>query len=195
MSELGQIQGEAGQIEYLFEKRASQVGLVLSHPHPLYGGSMLDGVLQTIDQAVSATDISTIRYNFRGVGASQGEFDHGEGEIQDLGSICEKFKHDFEDMYLGGYSFGALVTLNYAKRRDFDGKLVLVAPPTTVQLPSMSAETHVIVGDSDHISDMNVLNEWQQGNRSVTLHVLDEADHFLAGYSSDIQQIVREIFG
>lgn len=193
MAEHGFIQGEAGSIEYLLEMRSHEKLLILSHPHPLYGGSMLDGVLEVIDQASAEQNWSTLRYNFRGVGQSQGEFDQGQGEVDDLASVVNQMRTPFSKLSLGGYSFGAAVTLDYAQSNAFDDRLILIAPPTSSTLPLLHTETDVIVGTKDQISDVKVLRTWSESCDKVTVHELDDADHFLGGYSQDLKRICGQL--
>ena len=195
MKQFGQIQCDSGSIEYWFERRSETTGVVLSHPHPLYGGSMSDGVLATIDAALESLELSSLRYNFRGVGGSSGEFDQGIGEIEDLRCVVGDFQAEVQHINLVGYSFGASVTLNYAHQTKFAGKVILVSPPTTNPLPQLAAETHVLVGSEDQVSNLSVLREWSQECKDVTLHELDDADHFFAGYSADLRSVISRIFG
>ena len=178
--EFGTTNGESGEIEWMFEPASSLNALVLCHPHPLYGGSMLDGVLETTSRVAISLNISTIRFNFRGVGASAGTFDHGVGEVSDLTSIVGEFEARFERLILCGYSFGANVVLSYAAQASEDRDLVLFAPPTQDALPDLETKVDLIAGDHDPISSIEVLSDWTQVKTNRTLHVIEDADHFLS---------------
>ena len=184
--EFGKTQGEAGIIEWMFENAEQSHCMILSHPHPLYGGSMHDGVLDCMARVARAKQIATVRFNFRGVGASQGQHDHGIGEIKDLADVIQAFEAKFDQLTLGGYSFGARIAMKYVEETNSNYDLVLVAPPTDQALPNVSSNVNVIVGDSDPISQLEILTNWaEQPNR--TLHCIDDADHFLAAFESDLE--------
>ncbi|MCH2354527.1 MAG: alpha/beta hydrolase, partial [Pseudomonadales bacterium] len=82
--------------------------VIFCHPHPLYGGSMFDAVLDTVEKAVAPLNLSTLRFNFRGVGSSDGEHDHGDGEVNDLVSVVEWLRQAKSPsaVSVAGYSFG-----------------------------------------------------------------------------------------
>ncbi len=189
--EIGKTKGEAGDLEWLYESASSSHALVLCHPHPLYGGSMLDGVLEIAAQVAKSRDISTIRFNFRGVGASTGAHDQGIGEVSDLASIIEEFQARFEAITLGGYSFGAGVVLKYAGESSDNRDLLLIAPPTQNELPDLTNNVQLIVGDSDPISGVKVLSNWVQGNPDRSLHIIDDADHFLGMFGPDLVDVLQ----
>lgn len=191
--EFGTTEGESGDLEWMFESASSPTALVLCHPHPMYGGSMLDRVLETASRVAASRNISTVRFNFRGVGASTGAFDHGVGEVSDLANIVSKFEARFERLILSGYSFGANVVLGYAAQASEDRDLVLFAPPTQDALPDLKTKVDVIVGDNDQISSIQVLSDWMQAGNNRTLHVVDDADHFLGAYGPDIVDVLERV--
>lgn len=189
--EFGKTQGEAGDIEWMFESTSTSHCMILCHPHPLYGGSMHDGVLECIARVAKTKEIATVRFNFRGVGASQGQHDKGIGEISDLAHVIEAFEGKFDRISLGGYSFGARVALNYVVETNSTLDLVLVAPPTEPALPEVDSKVDVIVGETDFISQLRTLDNWvSQTNRA--LHTIEDADHFLAAYESELEAAVIE---
>ena len=191
--EFGTTEGESGELEWMFEAASSPNVLVLCHPHPLYGGSMLDGVLETASRVAVSQNISTIRFNFRGVGASTGAFDHGVGEVSDLASIVREFEARYERLILCGYSFGANVALSYAAQASEDRDLVLFAPPTQDALPDLKTNVDLIVGDHDPISSILVLSDWTRDKANRNLHVIEDADHFLGAYSTDIADVLERV--
>ena len=191
--EFGTTQGEIGELEWMFESASSANAVVLCHPHPLYGGSMLDGVLEVASRAAKSLDISTIRFNFRGVGASAGSYDKGIGEVSDLTNIVDEFGPRFERVVLGGYSFGADVVLNYAAQAVEDHDLVLFAPPTHSSFPDLKTKVDVIVGDNDPISSIDILSEWIRASPMRTLHVIEDADHFLGAFGPDLADVLPRI--
>jgi len=107
---------------------------VLSHPHPLYGGSMHNKIIDQLFVRAVDRGVSVLRYNFRGVGQSAGKFDNGRGECDDLLRVITHVVEDFEvllqDIHLIGYSFGSYVSALVAQRFTDLFKLSLIAPPT-----------------------------------------------------------------
>ena len=192
--EFDSTQGPGGQLEWMLEYRGDSRCLILCHPHSLYGGNMLDGILESASNAVAALDGSTVRFNFRGVGGSEGEFDQGLGEIDDLYAIVEAFAPKFQTISLGGYSFGAHVAADYSARENHTGKLLLIAPLSSSEKPILRADTLLIAGDNDQFVDLKSVQDWFEQLPSATLHVLDDADHFFTGYRRDIEEAVRSFF-
>ena len=191
--EFGTTQGEVGDLEWIFESASSAAAIVLCHPHPLYGGSMLDGVLEVASRVANSLDISTIRFNFRGVGASTGSYDEGHGEVADLTTIVNEFESRFDQLILGGYSFGAGVVLSYAAQAAENRNLVLFAPPTQSSFPDLETKVDLIVGDNDPISAIDVLSEWTHVGADRTLHVIEDADHFLGAYGPDLVDVLTHV--
>lgn len=191
--EFGTTHGEIGSLEWMFEPASSAIGMVLCHPHPLYGGSMLDGVLEVTSRVASSLDISTIRFNFRGVGASAGAYDEGIGEVADLSVIVNEFESRFDALILSGYSFGGSVALTYASQALINHDMLLFAPPTQNAFPDVTSKVDVIVGDNDPISAMDIVREWTEVHSNRTLHVIEDADHFLGSYGRDLAEVVEHV--
>ena len=191
--EFGITQGDAGDIEWMFEPASSATGMVLCHPHPLYGGSMLDGVLEVASRVAKEGDVSTVRFNFRGVGASAGFYDEGIGEVADLTAIVNEFMPHWERLILSGYSFGSRIVLSYISQAPVNYDAVLFAPPTQDSLPDLTNKVDLIVGDNDPISSLDVLTAWTQARTNRTLHVVDDADHFLGAYARDVSDVLQRI--
>ncbi len=194
MSEVA-IPGEAGDLEARLELRGKS-GAVLCHPHPLYGGSMDDAVLALIDRALARADITSLRFNFRGVGASGGRYDEGRGEVEDVVSAATWFadNHEVDKLMLCGYSFGALMVLRAAPRVSCDAILV-VAPPVQMssEPPAVDCPLLVIVGEDDKIVDVQAVREFfPAGSRIETIR---GADHFSYGADETVSARVNEFVG
>ena len=189
--EFGSTQGESGDLEWMFESASSPNALVLCHPHPIYGGSMVDDVLEVAARVAASIDISTIRFNFRGVGASTGTFDQGKGEVSDLANVVYEFESQFERLILGGYSFGASVVLSYVAQTRAENDLLLIAPPTQTAMPDIETNVDLVVGDNDSISSIQVLSDWTRSSTCRNLHIIEEADHFLTAYEADIADVIQ----
>lgn len=108
---------------------AGRRAALLAHPHPMLGGNMRDNVLMALAEAFRTSGYSTLRFNFRGTGRSEGVFDHGRGETEDLLAAADFLKSmGYEEIVLAGYSFGAWVCCRAACRQKFSD-LIMVSPP------------------------------------------------------------------
>ena len=117
--------------EGLWRHSAGDSAVVICHPHPLMGGSMHNNVVETIRDVFSSGGYSTLRFNFRGVGESTGNYDEGRGEKQDILSACEFVKsHGEKNITLAGYSFGAWVCCRLlADKPPLINSVILISPP------------------------------------------------------------------
>jgi alpha/beta superfamily hydrolase len=139
-----------GRLFWLSEEKAA----VITHPHPLMGGDMDNGVVGLIAEAYRAAGWSTLRFNFRGAGRSGGSHDEGVGEQDDLqAAIDELTRRGARCIDLAGYSFGTWIISRWAQRHaDHPHRLLLVAPPVdylpfdAATIPGLRA---VFVGDRD----------------------------------------------
>ena len=163
---------------------------VLCHPHPLYGGSMHDAVLDSMARVLAAHGIGALRFNFRGVGASDGSHDGGEGEVDDLRAVLSWLtaQHPDRPRLLGGYSFGAAVVCRLLADPETAGidRALLVAPPVgrlAVAEPDGRVAVDVFAGDADAFVDTSVLSGWSR----VRSHLIRGADHFFSGAGSDLE--------
>lgn len=191
MSKRLSIDGPAGTLEAKLTEPANEHIAVLCHPHPLYGGSMDDGVLGVLADALAAAEISSLRFNFRGVGASAGQHDGNGGEVEDLLAVINWIhaQHPGANLLLAGYSFGASTVCRFLEEQGTTGveRVLLVAPPVgnlPVPSPDGSVPVNVFVGDADPFVDQAALSAWGQ---QVTLHTLSGADHFFAAHWNELR--------
>ena len=170
-------------------------GVVISHPHPLYGGSMHNNVVKAVAQAYKDQGYSTLRFNFRGVEKSEGDFDNGAGEQEDVKAALQTLGK--KNMDLAGYSFGAWVNaLGLAKYEEAQ-RLIMVSPPVSVIdfsfLEYNSKVKLVICGSRDEIAEYKkvekMLPKW---NDQALFRVIQGADHFYSGYEEDLIDIIGE---
>jgi alpha/beta superfamily hydrolase len=170
---------------------------VITHPHPLYGGELDNPVVAVMTEAYQQVGYSTLRFNFRGVGASEGDYNDGCGELNDLrtaASVLADLDKTVTD--LAGYSFGAWINLHLTPPLATVNRLVLVAPPVAYMdfeaVPSLSAELAVIVGDRDSFAPQDLLRQqiplW---NPSGHLQVLPGADHFYQGALDRLASLIE----
>jgi uncharacterized protein len=191
------INGPAGNLETRFDLSTHATGksAILCHPHPQYGGSMHDAVLQTATDVFLAHGIHCLRFNFRGVGASAGHFDHGAGEVEDLMAVHKWLsqQHTEDEIVWLGYSFGAAMVwqaLQYA----VPAGVVLVAPPIgmmdfTSAAPSELNMLTAIAGDRDDFVDANKFSAWE----GVKTHTISGADHFFSGTHGALADVLAKV--
>lgn len=169
---------------------------VVCHPHPMYGGSMHNNVVEAVLEALWRRQFATLRFNFRGVGDSEGEYDGGEGELDDVREALAFLagKAGVKSVTLAGYSFGASVSLRVGLTDPAVNRLVLVALPVAVMAgPSDSASKPVLLvsGDRDSYSPLEPLRTLagKLGSRA-RLEILAGADHFFGGYEAQLSAFI-----
>ncbi len=162
------IAGPAGQLEIkLLETDAPLRGLaVMCHPHPLHGGTMENKVVYTVQRAMVDLGFHCARFNFRGVGESQGVFDHGNGEADDLNAVTAWLKARFPQqtrLWLAGFSFGSYVAARSANVLQAE-QLISIAPPvqrfdfSTMDMPR--CPWLVVMGDADEVVAPQAVFDW-----------------------------------
>lgn len=174
-------------------------GGVVCHPHPLYGGSMYNNVVDAVLEAMWSLGWATLRFNFRGVGQSEGEHGGGAGEANDAIAAMEFLTAQAgvqpEGAVLAGYSFGAMAAVAAAPRMKGLGALVLVALPIRMADPAvLKAFGKPIVlaaGDSDTYCPAAQLEALHKdlGTRSQ-IKIIAGADHFFGGYEGELAQAI-----
>lgn len=164
-------------------------GVVVAHPHPQYRGDMHNNVVHALCRAANSVGAAALRFNFRGVGGSEGSFDNGAGEQRDVAGALAYLRGlpeiDASRVAVAGYSFGALVVLRYADGRDDLSAVVAVSNPTQrgpkVELHLRSPALFV-TGDRDEFCDSALLLEYRDRlGDDVTVVVHEGVDHFWWG--------------
>ena len=192
--ELIQIKGAVGELQLRvfrsdahFDSIKSDSLAVISHPHPLFGGTMDNKVVTTLERFYQGLGYSTIVYNFRGVGLSSGTYDNGEGEQLDLAAVVDWARNEmhFGQLVLAGFSFGAYVTLSAQSKLQAD-RLMIVAPPVGLydfsRIEEVEVPWSVVVGFEDEVVDAKEMVNWVV-NRQLkpSLHCRSQASHFFHG--------------
>jgi uncharacterized protein len=170
-------------------------GAVICHPHPLYGGSMYNNVVEATLEAMWRLGWATLRFNFRGVGQSSGEHSGGSGEADDaaaaVGFMARELALSPQKIVLAGYSFGAMAALNAASKLTDLGALVLIALPLRMAeadtLKQFNASLVFAAGDRDNYCPPAQLQAIHQalGSRAQ-LKIIRGADHFFGGYEAEL---------
>ncbi|MBI2319312.1 MAG: alpha/beta hydrolase [Betaproteobacteria bacterium] len=192
--------GGAGRIEAAIEApQAAARGIALvAHPHPLYGGTLNNKVVQTLAKVFVELGYLALRPNFRGAGASEGEHDHGEGETGDLVEIAGQARERFGELplVLAGFSFGAYVQTRVANRLAPE-RVVLIAPPSgfvaggrSYRAESVPPDTIVIHGERDQTVPLANVLDWVRP-LDIPIVLVPDADHFFHRRLHLIKSIVR----
>jgi uncharacterized protein len=171
---------------------------VICHPHPMYGGSMYNNVVEAVLAALWRLGYATLRFNFRGVGESEGEHDGGIGEVDDaraaLAYLVAQPGVRPRDAVMAGYSFGALVAMRAGVDSGI-GRIVAVALPIAMMPISSVAPLKPILlasGDRDSYSPVPKLKELAAKlGPSARLEVVAGADHFFGGYEDQLTQVIE----
>ena len=163
------INGPEGRIEGRYHHArggTAPMALVL-HPHPLHGGTMNNRVVYTIYQAFVRRGFSTLRFNFRGVGRSQGSFDRGEGELADAAAALDwlqTYNQNAVSCWVAGYSFGAWIGMQLLMRRPEIEAFISVAPPANSYdfsfLAPCPSSGLILHGDQDSAVRPNRCRSW-----------------------------------
>jgi hypothetical protein len=179
------IPGPAGLLEVSCSPGDGDAWAILCHPHPLYGGSMDDAVLDIVRDRVRAAGGGAVTFNFRGVGSSEGRHDGGTGEVDDVVAVADWLESNYtvDALTLIGYSFGSSVAWRALPRLPRRTPAVLIAPPFgAMAYPRIPGATGaVIVGDQDPYVDAEALLQWLACHAGMRRMDIAEADHFLAG--------------
>jgi alpha/beta superfamily hydrolase len=183
------IAGAAGAIELLVDSPVgAPIGVaVLSHPHPLFGGTMDNKVVQTLARAFVQCGWQAVRFNFRGVGASEGQYDEGRGELQDLLSVVGQMAPS-RPLALAGFSFGAFVTSHAVARlvgqRDLRQVVLVGTAASRFEVAPVPPELHevtlVIHGEADDTVPLSAVMDWARP-QSLPVLVIPGGGHFFHG--------------
>jgi alpha/beta superfamily hydrolase len=171
------VRGPAGGIECAVDEPqgAAQGIALIAHPHPLYGGTLDNKVVQTLARACVELGYAAWRPNFRGVGRSEGAYDEGRGEVDDLAAVLAHLKA--EQPVLAGFSFGAAMQAKLAARVA-PRRLVLVGIAVNhFEAPAVPAGTLLIHGENDDTVPIAAVRAWAEP-QGLPLIVVPGADHF-----------------
>ena len=177
------------RLEGLFAAAGGTRGAVLSHPHSLMGGDMGNPVVETVARALFAAGISTLRFNFRGVGRSAGSYDEGRGEQEDLlAALAFLEDRGLKEILAAGYSFGAWVTAGVLGRRAL-APAIFVAPPIErfpFDLENLQGRVGLVVcGDRDPYCPADGARIMAAA-LSCRLVLIPDADHFFLSRETEL---------
>lgn len=191
--------GPAGQLEAVLHLPDAAPGAlaVVAHPLPTMGGTMENKVVTTLAKTFAELGFAALRFNFRGVGSSAGEFDSGNGEVEDVLAVV---RHAHEDLgqlplILSGFSFGGYVQARAAQHiHPQPHRLVLVAPAVgRAGMPHVPHGTLLIHGEQDDVVPLADVMDWARPQH-LPVVVLPGAEHFFHGRLHQIRQLVLQSF-
>ena len=184
------------KIEGLFCSMPGDRGVVITHPHPLYGGNMLNNVVESLVRIYQLAGYTTLRFNFRSVGSSEGEYDNGMGEREDVKAALHYLTQRGKKVLdLAGYSFGSWVNALAISEVDTVDRMVMISPPVAfMDFNSVGLTPQiqlVVAGNQDQIAPpeliKSLLPTW---NPRAHLEVIDGADHFYVGYTGKLESVL-----
>ena len=188
------VAGPAGAIECAIDAPTGiepRGTVVVCHPHPQHGGTMDNKVVQTLARAFVQLGWRCVRFNFRGIGGSQGAWDDGVGEVDDALAVIAAYATP--SFMLAGFSFGAFVASQAATRLPEASKpqrMVLVGPSTQRQtMANVPADTVVIHGEIDDVVPLSATFDWARP-QSLPVIVLPGVGHFFHGQLGLLKNVV-----
>lgn len=189
-SERLSLPGPAGHLEAILDLPGDgdiNGAAIVCHPHPQHGGTMHNKVAHTLARAFVRSGFATLRFNFRGTEGSEGEYDHGKGELDDVLAALAWLRERYADgpLWLSGFSFGAAIAVRAAVQVDVDG-LVSVAPAIHRFAKGLDRQPDcpwlVVQGDEDELVDVDETIEWINSlEPGPELLVVPGAEHFFHG--------------
>ncbi|MEO5561389.1 MAG: alpha/beta fold hydrolase [Dokdonella sp.] len=197
--------GAAGAIELacaLPEPHVARAGVaIIAHPHPLQGGTMHNKVVTILERALLELGLATVRFNFRGVGQSEGVHDNGAGETDDLVAIAAWLREvrPGDTRWLAGFSFGSYVTLR-AAARVHPAQLILIAPPVGrwdfSDIAAPACPWLIVQGEEDEVVDAKAVFAWAATLQPPPQLVrMPETGHFFHRRLMDLRGAVKNALG
>ncbi|MBI5437027.1 MAG: alpha/beta hydrolase [Nitrosomonadales bacterium] len=189
--------GAAGNLEGIIHLPdiAPRAIAVVAHPLPTMGGTMENKVVTTLAKTFAELGLVALRFNFRGVGASDGAFDNGPGEVEDVLAVVHHAQQEYGGLplVLSGFSFGAYVQARAAQHLH-PHRLVLVAPAVGhFAMPPVPHNTLLVHGELDEVVPLADVLQWARPQH-LPIVVLPGAGHFFHGRLGQIKQIVLHEF-
>lgn len=200
------LEGLAGKMECLLDlpEDAPRGIALVAHPHPLYGGTMENKVAQTLARTFVSLGYATARFNFRGVGESEGEHDRGHGEVDDMLVMYRHMREQYPGLpvALSGFSFGTFVQAQLHARLAAEGRegdnaverMVLVGTAAGKwPMPAVPEDTILIHGEQDDTITLQMVFDWARP-LEIPVIVIPGADHFFHRRLNPIKNIVTQMW-
>jgi alpha/beta superfamily hydrolase len=166
---------------------------LIAHPHPLYGGTLDNKVVQTLAKAFVALGFCALRLNFRGVGASDGVFDEGRGEIEDFLALADHGRRTYGggELAIGGFSFGGFIAASVAE--GLAPRHLVLAAPAVGRFPvgKVPGTTLVVHGEEDDVVPLKDVFDWARP-QALPVVVFPGAGHFFHGSLVTLQRVIEQ---
>lgn len=192
------IDGPAGAIELAVDRPEGEARAtaIIAHPHPLHGGTLTNKVVQTLARAAVLAGMVAVRFNFRGVGRSEGQYDEGRGELDDLLAVVESEAHT-GPLAMAGFSFGSFVTSQAVQRlhpsREVQSLVLVGAAVSRFGVPPVAEElrprTLVVHGEMDDTVPLSAVMDWARP-QSLPVLVVPAGGHFFHGQLPLLRDLV-----
>ncbi len=197
--------GPEGRLEARYHPGAqanAPIALML-HPHSQHGGTMHNKVVYTLFQTFARSGFAVLRFNFRGVGRSQGRFDRGEGELSDAAAALDwlqSYNANARGCWVAGFSFGAWIGMQLLMRRPEIGRFVSVAPPANVYdfgfLAPCPTSGLVLQGDADEVVPHESVSKLvhkltNQRDIAIDYRLIRGANHFFHDRLPELEEVVE----
>ncbi len=198
--------GPAGRIEGKFFQHEEPTApiVVVMHPHPLHGGTMNNKVTYRLYESFARCGFTVMRFNFRGVGNSEGQYDNGVGELSDAAAALDWLHSEFphtKEIWVAGFSFGAWITMQLLMRRPDIKRFIAVSPPTgnydfSFFSPCPTSGL-VLVGTQDEITPASEIETFlskttRQKGIKINMAKIPEADHFYTQQQDKLAYILTK---
>jgi uncharacterized protein len=187
------VAGPAGAVECAIDVPDQPRGVALiAHPHPLFGGTLDNKVVQTLARSFVELGYAAVRPNFRGVGATEGQHDEGRGELEDLAAVLAHAQARFGDAppVLAGFSFGSSVQARLAQRVTPERMVLVGAAVKRFPTQAVPANTIVIHGEVDETAPLADVLDWARP-QELPVIVVPGADHFFHQKLNVLRAIVQ----
>ena len=184
------VAGPAGRIECAVDgpDGVARGAALIAHPHPLFGGTLDNKVVQTLARAFVDLGYETWRPNFRGVGETQGTHDEGRGELEDLAAVAGRFSSS--RIVLAGFSFGAALVGQLSQRIKPERMALVGLGVTRLPVPDVPADTLVIHGENDETVPLAAVLDWARP-QELPVVLVPGADHFFHRKLQVLRTIVQ----
>jgi uncharacterized protein len=189
------IAGPAGALQCAIDRPAGAARgvAVICHPHPQFGGTMDNKVVVTLARACVQLGMTSVRFNFRGIGQSAGGWDEGRGEVDDALAVVAAQRALGQPLWLAGFSFGGYVAASAAARlpeAERAERLALIAPAAkNFPVPTVPADTLVVHGEADDVVALSAVLDWARP-QALPVTVVPGAGHFFHGQLPLLKNIV-----
>ena len=204
---LREIAGPAGRLEVLLAESAMadaplRAAVVVAHPHPQYGGTMHTKVVYQMTKALGRIGCAVLRFNFRGVGLSEGTYADGAGELDDFRAALEFMHQRYPSarLWTGGFSFGAWIALTVGATDSRVSTLIGVAPPLArydFEAVRVSVKPKFFIqGAFDELCPLKEMQQfYARTEEPKELVVIDGADHLFDGKATEVGEAVEDLLG